>query len=190
MASKRRRQSSSSPGPKAPAESSRALTAKQRRFAELYDGNGTEAARQAGYSGSDNVLAQTARGLLRNPHIRALIDAREGKQVGPRIATREQRQAFWTEVMGDVDEATLARLKASELLGKSQGDFLERVEMAGKGGGPVQAEVKADVKAEVKHVEPDPERIATIAAILARLGALPAPGSTEPARAADGAAHD
>src|SRR5688572_16971525 len=36
------------------------LTAKQSRFAELYDGNGTAAARKAGYTGSDNVLAKSA----------------------------------------------------------------------------------------------------------------------------------
>ncbi|MCP3065813.1 terminase small subunit [Myxococcus sp. K38C18041901] len=189
MAAKRPRKSTKPQDARsAPDESSRSLTPKQRRFAELYAGNGTEAARLAGYAGRDNVLAQTARGLLRNPHIRALIAEREGKEVGPHIATREQRQAFWTRTMEDTEEDMPQRLKASELLAKSQGDFLERVELAGKDGGPVKADVTA--KVEVKHVEPDPERLSAIAGLLARLGALPSPQGTAGAGPAAGAADE
>lgn len=47
------------------------LTIKERKFVYEYvnDGNGTEAARRAGYAGSDNVLASTASQLLRKPKI-------------------------------------------------------------------------------------------------------------------------
>lgn len=97
----------------------------------MYAGNGTEAARLAGYKGSDNVLAQTARDLLRNPQISEAIRAREKEEVRPLIATRQERQAFWTAVMNDTDEEMPARLKASELLGKSEGDFIDKVDLGG-----------------------------------------------------------
>lgn len=52
------------------------LTDKQVLFAHKYADllNGTEAARQAGYAGNDNVLGVTAYDNLRNPKIRALVD--------------------------------------------------------------------------------------------------------------------
>jgi phage terminase small subunit len=108
-----------------------ALTSKQRKFIEVYAGNGTEAARLAGYSGNDNTLAQAARELLRNPHVAAAIREREAKEMRPHIATRLQRQAFWTQVMQDELADLMARLRASELLGKSEADFKERVEHSG-----------------------------------------------------------
>ena len=107
------------------------LTVKQKRFAQFYDGNGVQACRDAGYKGSDNTLAAVARENLRKPHIRAAIEAREQKKTGPLIMTREQRQEFWSTVAMDKDEGMKHRLRASELLGKSQADFLDRVKHEG-----------------------------------------------------------
>ncbi len=109
-----------------------ALTSKQKKFVASYTGNATEAARLAGYSGNDVTLAAVGSENLRKPEIAAAIDARETRQTGKLIATREERQAFWTAVLLDVSEAMAMRLKASELLGKSQADFLDRVEVTGK----------------------------------------------------------
>lgn len=94
----------------------------------LYAGNGTQAAREAGYTGSDNTLAQTARDLLTNPQVLEAIRARETTELRPRIASRLERQAFWTEVMYDTGADLPNRLKASELLGKSEADFTLKVE--------------------------------------------------------------
>jgi hypothetical protein len=41
--------------------------------------------------------------------------------------------------MWDENAEMKDRLKASELLGKSEGDFLERTEITGKDGSPLQA---------------------------------------------------
>jgi phage terminase small subunit len=101
------------------------LNARQQKFVDVYAGNGTDAARKAGYKGTENTLAQCARGLLRNSHIAAAIKARETKEVRPLIADRQARQSFWTEVMKDPDADMKDRLKASELLGKSEADFTE-----------------------------------------------------------------
>lgn len=108
------------------------LTQKQLRFIEAYNGNGTEAARLAGYSGDENALGVIAHTLLRNTKIKAEIDKREQKTLKKLIATREERQKFWTEVMKAQHQDMKDRLRASELLGKSEADFVEKVEHSGK----------------------------------------------------------
>jgi phage terminase small subunit len=117
--------------------SGKTLTARQRKFVELYNGNGTEAARQAGYKGTDVTLANVARNLLRKTEIARLINERQAKVIKKRIASREERQAFWTDVMEDAGEEMGARLKASELLAKSQADFIQKVEHSGPDGKPI-----------------------------------------------------
>lgn len=112
------------------------LTELQRRFVEAYmgaaKGNATEAARIAGYKGDDKSLAATASRLLRNVKVLAAIDERVASD--PLVLDREKLQKFWTRVVLGVEldrgeEPEMKdRLKASELLGRSQGAFIERVE--------------------------------------------------------------
>lgn len=40
-----------------------------------------------------------------------------------KIASAQERQEFWTEIMRSEGESVINRIKASELLGKVQGDF-------------------------------------------------------------------
>lgn len=115
-----------------PRSTDRRLTAKQERFVAAYDGNATAAALAAGYKPTyANRIGQQ---LLDNPLIAAAIQAREAERNAQRIATREERQMFFTEVMRDGERSTRDRLRACELLGKSEGDFLERHELTGKDG--------------------------------------------------------
>lgn len=107
------------------------LTAKQLRFIEAYQGNATEAARLAGYTGNDNVLGVTGFQLLRDPKISQLIKERESKAISSLIATREDRQKFWTKYMNDPELDIRYRLRASELLGRSQADFTEIIRHEG-----------------------------------------------------------
>lgn len=106
------------------------LTEKQVAFIAAYEGNGTEACRLAGYRGSDNVLAQQARDNLSNPQIAEAIRTRSDAANRPLIASRERRQKFWTTVMDDEGESMKDRLRASELLAKSQGDFIDKHELS------------------------------------------------------------
>ena len=103
------------------------LTAKQRAFVEAYAGNAVEAARIAGYSGSYSVLGVVGAENLKKPKIAEAIQNRENKQSRHRIATREERQQFWSDTMNDDNETMKERLKASELLGKSNADFTDKV---------------------------------------------------------------
>lgn len=105
-----------------------ALTAKQLKFVQVYAGNGAEAARLAGYKGSPDALSRTAHELLKHPKVSQAIRERTIQEATPLIASRQDRQAFWTEVMQDGTEIMLNRLRASELLGKSEADFTDKVE--------------------------------------------------------------
>ena len=106
-----------------------ALTTKMRAFVEAYCGNATEAALEAGYS-PKTAYSQGQR-LLKNVEVKAAIAARQAPASSARIATREERQSFWTHVMRDPDEDMRNRLKAAELLGRSECDFVEKVELNG-----------------------------------------------------------
>lgn len=103
------------------------LNARQQAFVEAYAGNATAAALAAGYS--ERSARSQGQRLLTNDDIQDAIKAREAKRLAPTIASRQERQEFWTSVLRNEDEAMKDRLKAAELLGKSEGDFLERVEM-------------------------------------------------------------
>jgi len=115
----------------------RGLSVKQRRFIEAYDGNATAAAIAAGYSPKN--ARNTGARMLTKANIRAALRDREEERSALIIATREERQAFWTEIMRDENTMIMAKLKASELLAKSEGDFLDRHELTGKDGAPLDA---------------------------------------------------
>ena len=102
------------------------LTQKRKAFVEAYAGNATQAALSAGYSPKTaHVIGHE---LLKKPEIQEAIQKRTGARLNSLIADREERQSFWTEVMRDEFKDMKDRLKASELLARSEGDFLERIE--------------------------------------------------------------
>ena len=107
------------------------LTTKQKKFVQCYMGNATEAAKKAGYS-EKTANEQGAR-LLANVSIKKAIEQREQKQTNKLIATREQRQEFWTKIMYSEEAEMKDRLKSSELLGKSQADFTDKLEVETNG---------------------------------------------------------
>ena len=103
------------------------LTAKQRKFIELYDGDGKASAIASGYS--PKTAEQSASRLLRMVKIKQAIMEREQRESKDSVADRRERQEFWTAMMNDSDARMSDRLKASELLGRSQADFIERREV-------------------------------------------------------------
>lgn len=110
------------------------LTLKQRRFIEAYmgeaAGNGTMAAMKAGYKGNYETLNAIASENLRKPAIAKFIE--EQTENDPLVASRIDRQRFLTAVMRDPEQPVRERLKAVELLGKMQGDFVDRQEVTAK----------------------------------------------------------
>lgn len=103
------------------------MTPRQKRFVEAFSGNASAAARAAGYS-EKTAYSQGER-LLRNVEISSAIQERENRQLSALVADRTERQVFWTSIMRDENQRMCDRLRASELLAKANGDFLERMEL-------------------------------------------------------------
>lgn len=96
------------------------LTLRQKTFAERYreHGNGTRAAREAGYPGDDPVLASTAWRALKNVKVRWYL-AKLGEN--DEISRGQVIDLLKGEAVNG-DHAG-ARVRAQELLGKTQGMF-------------------------------------------------------------------
>ena len=92
---------------------------KQERFALEYqkDCNATQAAIRAGYS-KKTAYSQGQR-LLKNVEVQNALRERKNELT----ATSDQIKKFWSDVMNDETEDIKNRLRASELLAKSYGDF-------------------------------------------------------------------
>lgn len=105
------------------------MTARQQKFIQYYDGNATQAAIKAGYS--KLTAARTGSENLQKPYIREAIEKRNKAKDAPIIASRQERQKFWTDSMNDASLAMADRHKASELLGRSEGDFTEKIQHTG-----------------------------------------------------------
>ncbi len=103
---------------------------KQARFCEVYDGNRTQAAKIAGYANPEVAGCR----LLKLDKIQKAIANRELIGIKSDIMTRQDRQKYWTDTIKNEEESTKDRLKASELLGKSQADFVERTRHEGPDG--------------------------------------------------------
>jgi len=112
----------------------KALSAKYKKFALAYaaNPNGVDAAKEAGFKGTPASRAVTAYRLLRNADVRAVISAVDSEVLERLTLTRDERLEALSEIAADMDQKTRDRLKAFELLGKSLGDFTERLEVKGE----------------------------------------------------------
>lgn len=104
------------------------MNAQQSAFVVAYAecGNASEAARRAGYS--EKTAGSQGERLLRHAEIQQAIKTLAADKMKANIATAEERQKFWSDVMRTETHELKDRLRASELLGKRQGDFIERSE--------------------------------------------------------------
>lgn len=134
------------PAPPQPEKPPQKLTEKQRRFVEAYmgaaAGNASEAARVAGYKGRAGWAADD---VMSNEKVRAAIEERQ--RGDPLVATREERQRFWTSIMRGEPQVQLIgerpattvpamreRILAAQHLAKASGDFVERIKHEGSIG--------------------------------------------------------
>lgn len=110
----------------------RKLTQKQKKFAQLYveSGNASKSYVSAGYSAKTTEIAGSEGAkLLKNPLVIEEIDRLNAEIASKRIASAAERQQYLTSVMRSNIEETKDRIRATEILGKMQGDFIERVEV-------------------------------------------------------------
>jgi len=127
------------------------LSQYQRLFVEAYVGDVVEAARLAGYKGEDSYLRRVGNNLLTMPKVQEALKKRSKFTAKTKDLAwgREERMEFWTQIAKNTDpyarqemdkfgnpiplELTpnipmQQRLKATEMLGKAEGDFVDRIE--------------------------------------------------------------
>ena len=104
------------------------LPYRQRRLVALYDGsNAPHIANLLG------VAPSTINNWLKDPRVIDAIARRDDIEDTPIIAGRVERKEFWSHVMQAETYDINHRLKASELLGKSECDFSETRVLKGAG---------------------------------------------------------
>jgi len=111
-----------------------ALNERQQKFCEFFakTGNATQAYKDAGYTPkTEEAAAVSASKLLRNPKVADEI-AKIGKNArSEAVLTITEIKEFWSSVVEADEQEMPHRLKASELLVKSEGGFLDKVEHKG-----------------------------------------------------------
>ena len=108
------------------------LTQRQKKFCDEYMlcGNATQAAIKAGYS--EKYAGQNADKILKNTNVKEYLSYFQKQVDQTAIKSVEEVQRWWSSIIDDTEEGTKDRLKASELLVKSKGGFMDKVEVTGK----------------------------------------------------------
>jgi hypothetical protein len=91
----------------------------------LDHGNATLAAREAKYKNPNKIGPR----LAKHPVVRAALHAKQEVALSHGIASRQERQEFWTQTMRDQALDMQHRHKGSELLARSAGDFIDKLEI-------------------------------------------------------------
>ena len=109
------------------------MTEKQKKFCDFYlkHGNATQACIEAGYS--EDVAGQQGAENLKKPYIVSFIQERSQEASNKRIADITELKEFWTNALRGAEEKAdfKDQLKASELLGKAEALFVERLKHEG-----------------------------------------------------------
>ena len=113
------------------------LTQNQKRFADEYvmSGNGAEAYKTA-YKNvkKDSTARANASRLLTNANVIRYIQERNKQLDKEKVADMQEVHEFWANVLRDEENSTSDRIRVSELIGKTNGAFLDRVEQTGDMG--------------------------------------------------------
>lgn len=115
------------------------LNVRQRKWLIHYvtTWNMTEASRQAGYNGTDNYLSKIGHEnsqkftLLIQPYLEDKVDKMNEELAETEkgtVMTLREIFVFWSDIINDEDVPIKERLRASEMLAKAQGGFIERIQ--------------------------------------------------------------
>ena len=117
------------------------LNDKQKKFVDYYcqSGNATQSAIKAGYS--EKTARSQGQRMLTKVDIQNAIEQRNKDLEDERIADVTEIKQFWTSMFRDPMSDPKDQLKASELLAKTAGAFIEKVEHSGT----VDVNTKAEV---------------------------------------------
>lgn len=110
------------------------LNARQKKFADEYiiTGNITQSAIKAGYS--ESYADSQGYRLLGIVGMKEYIQERNRQLDKEKIADMQEVHEFWASILRDEENSTSDRIRVSELIGKTNGAFLDRVEQTGDMG--------------------------------------------------------
>lgn len=127
------------------------LTPKQKAFADYYiqTGNATESYKKAYEScKKDETARANASRMLTNANVVAYIEEKQKELESSRMADITEVREFWTEAMRNPDNAMKDRLKASEMIARTSGAFLDKVEMKTTGEQTITVTITDDDDAD------------------------------------------
>lgn len=106
------------------------MNKRQERFCREYKklGNASKAAVNAGYS--EKTAYSQGQRLLKNVEVQKYLKQLEEPLRNADIATMDEINRFWSDVMRNTEIDVKDRLKASELRARVQGAFVDRVQIA------------------------------------------------------------
>ena len=110
------------------------MNERQEKFCLNYAkcGNAVKAYTDAGYDIKSEAGARASSSkLLTNPNIKKKLEELSQKAESKAIASITEIKEFWTEVLQSDEQEMNYRLKASEMLVKVQGGFIDKVEHSG-----------------------------------------------------------
>lgn len=105
------------------------MTVKQRRYVDCYDGDIKRSAKEAGIS---YVYAKELHAKTCYAYVLGALKKRNEEQSKKTIMSRQQRQEFWSKMTKEAEKDS-DKLKASELLGRSEADFTDKLGIGGIG---------------------------------------------------------
>ena len=111
------------------------LTPKQEEFCDIYisSGNATESYKQAYKScKKDSVARANSCRLLTNANIIQYIRDKNDAIKNDRIADMQEVKEFWTNTLRSEEVEMRDRIKVSELIGKTNAAFIDKVELTEK----------------------------------------------------------
>jgi phage terminase small subunit len=113
------------------------LTIKQRAFVHAYcgeaQGNGTRAAKLAGYAGDVNTLKNIANKLINHELVVKAIRSFADKVDDSAVVSVIEAKRILSEIARDTDQETKDRIAAIDKLLKSGGAYIEKREVEHKG---------------------------------------------------------
>lgn len=116
-----------------------------RAFAGEAKGDATKAAKIAGYAGDARSLSSQGLACLRDPRVQRMIADLAAKTAQEDIATIKEVQSTLTDILRDVEAAPKDRIRAGVEICKMRGAYIQRVEVTGAGGGPIETRQRLPV---------------------------------------------
>lgn len=109
------------------------LTLKQIMFIDkfLECGSQMRAYRETFPDANDHTTNYSTYRLMRKPHVKAYLKLRLDELKNERMASIHEVQEFWASTMRNRSLEMRDRLKASELIARSHGVFLDKIEHSG-----------------------------------------------------------